>query len=355
MMAVRVHLLLLRRLTQHHRQYDFRQYSHHDSGRPGGAGIYFFGTPTLFEIKNSTIAMNNSASSGGAILFTAAYGNALIQNTTITANDAANANAGQGGGGIATFGGGISIDLQNWIVSGNTAVAQANSPDVLSAYGSLSNSAIGDTYGFSYSSFGVNLIGQALLLGPLANNGGPTLTIAPQPGSPLIDAGDDSLVPFGLTTDQRGGTVDRFFGTVDIGSFEVQPPKVTIEQDNAQTDPTNVGPIVFDVSFNIPVTGFSDSDVDLSGSTGVGSPTASVVAISSTEYQVIVTGMNGEGTVVASIPADSAFDGSGAGNEASTSIDNSVAFDNVSPTVSIDLAPGQANTINGRTRPVGGI
>ena len=30
------------------------------------------------------------------------------------------------------------------------------------------------------------------LLGPLQNNGGPTLTMAPLPGSPAVDAGDKS-------------------------------------------------------------------------------------------------------------------------------------------------------------------
>ena len=38
-------------------------------------------------------------------------------------------------------------------------------------------------------------------LGPLADNGGPTLTMALLPGSPAIDAGDTSLAP---ATDQRG-------------------------------------------------------------------------------------------------------------------------------------------------------
>ena len=35
-------------------------------------------------------------------------------------------------------------------------------------------------------------------------------------------------IPTGLTTDQRDGTFDRISGAaVDIGAFEVQPPKVT--------------------------------------------------------------------------------------------------------------------------------
>jgi hypothetical protein len=56
-------------------------------------------------------------------------------------------------------------------------------------------------------------------LGPLANNGGPTPTMALLPGSPAIDAGDESLSP---PTDQRG--VARPFGSAsDIGAFELIP------------------------------------------------------------------------------------------------------------------------------------
>src|SRR5206468_417447 len=58
------------------------------------------------------------------------------------------------------------------------------------------------------------------LLGPLANNGGPTLTYAPQVGSPVIDAGSN---PAGLTTDQRGTGFARVSGlATDIGAFEQQ-------------------------------------------------------------------------------------------------------------------------------------
>jgi hypothetical protein len=56
-------------------------------------------------------------------------------------------------------------------------------------------------------------------LGPLADNGGPTLTTALLPGSPAIDAGNTSLAP---TTDQRG--VPRPFSlAADIGAFEFWP------------------------------------------------------------------------------------------------------------------------------------
>src|SRR5262249_17043884 len=55
------------------------------------------------------------------------------------------------------------------------------------------------------------------LLGPLANNGGPTPTHALLPGSPAVNGG----VASGVSADQRG--VPRQ-GTPDIGSVEFVPP-----------------------------------------------------------------------------------------------------------------------------------
>jgi hypothetical protein len=55
-------------------------------------------------------------------------------------------------------------------------------------------------------------------LGPLADNGGPTLTMALLPGSPAIDAGSAVHAP---ATDQRGIVRPQGPG-VDIGAFEFQ-------------------------------------------------------------------------------------------------------------------------------------
>ena len=58
-----------------------------------------------------------------------------------------------------------------------------------------------------------------MLLGPLADNGGPTPTMALLPASPAIDSGDDSACP---PRDQRG--VSRPKGSAcDIGAFELAP------------------------------------------------------------------------------------------------------------------------------------
>jgi hypothetical protein len=57
------------------------------------------------------------------------------------------------------------------------------------------------------------------MLGPLADNGGLTPTMALLPGSPAIDAGDDAICP---PTDQRD--VARPQGRAcDIGAFESAP------------------------------------------------------------------------------------------------------------------------------------
>jgi hypothetical protein len=64
------------------------------------------------------------------------------------------------------------------------------------------------------------------LLGPLQDNGGPTLTHALLAGSPAIDAGDPNYTgpPF---TDQRG-FARVYNGRIDIGAFEFQPVPSTL-------------------------------------------------------------------------------------------------------------------------------
>ena len=63
------------------------------------------------------------------------------------------------------------------------------------------------------------------LLGPIANNGGPTQTNLPLVGSPAIDTGSNTGCP---ATDQRGGVRPRNggsgFAICDIGAVEVPEP-----------------------------------------------------------------------------------------------------------------------------------
>jgi len=117
--------------------------------------------------------------------------------------------------------------LTNTIVAENTATTSG--PDALGAFASQGNNLIGETDGSSgwVSSDLTGTIAQPLnpLLAPLGNYGGPTQTMALLPGSPAIDAGNNALIPAGVTTDQRGPGFPRIVGgTVDIGAFEVQQP-----------------------------------------------------------------------------------------------------------------------------------
>lgn len=64
-----------------------------------------------------------------------------------------------------------------------------------------------------------NLVGLDPLLGPLAANGGLTLTHLPAGNSPVVGAGDPAFT--GFTSDQRGES--RVVGVIDIGAVEVQP------------------------------------------------------------------------------------------------------------------------------------
>ena len=45
--------------------------------------------------------------------------------------------------------------------------------------------------------------------------------VTPLPGSPAIDAGDNAVVPTGVTTD-LAGSARIVNGTVDMGAYEVQ-------------------------------------------------------------------------------------------------------------------------------------
>jgi len=65
-----------------------------------------------------------------------------------------------------------------------------------------------------------------MLIGALADNGGPTMTHALLEGSPAIDAGSN---PAGLTHDQRGAPYLRTVGAgTDIGAFELVPEPATM-------------------------------------------------------------------------------------------------------------------------------
>ena len=106
-------------------------------------------------------------------------------------------------------------------------------------------------------------------------------------------------------------------------TIDTVPPAVTIDQASGQADPSSDSSIHFGVVFTEPVTGFASGDVTLSGTAGA---TTALVTGSGTTYDVAVSGMTSQGTVIASIPAGAAVDAVGNGNTASTSGDNTVTY-----------------------------
>lgn len=169
-----------------------------------GGGIYNDGGTA--SLTNSTVS-GNTARYGGGIYNTGTF---TITSSTITANTAQGAVSPGSGGGIFNAASG-SLILTNTIVAGNLVI-NSSSPDIAGGISPTS----------SY-----NLIGGDPKLGSLADNGGPTQTHALLPGSPAIDAGNNS----GATTDQRGfarrvdlpSTPNATGGDgTDIGAYELQ-------------------------------------------------------------------------------------------------------------------------------------
>jgi hypothetical protein len=202
-----------------------------------GGGVYSFFNSTT-TILRSTISGNTSGDVGGAIR---SLGNMTITNSTISGNTATGwmgggffhtdgimnivnstivnntAPAGTTGGGfVGTFtSANATLTLSNTIIAGNSGSQCFYAPwgsGIVTAT-SLGHNLVSDTSCFAVSS---DLITGTTQIGPLADNGGPTLTHALLAGSPAIDAGDDITC---TATDQRG--VNRPQGThCDIGAYE---------------------------------------------------------------------------------------------------------------------------------------
>jgi hypothetical protein len=99
-------------------------------------------------------------------------------------------------------------------------------------------------------------------LAALAGNGGSTQTMAITAGSPPNNAGNNSDVPAGVTTDQRG--LPRLsLGLVDLGAFELQQgvlPEVTCPADI--TVDSDAGKCSASVSFDATAGGASGATVE---------------------------------------------------------------------------------------------
>ena len=111
---------------------------------------------------------------------------------------------------------GVILNLTNTIVAGN---ALHGISDITNGVTTMNYCLIGsirqNVINGVGNIFGVNNPG----LGPLQNNGGPTMTMALLAGSPAIGQADNAVAP---TTDQRGVTRRDVPGELtDIGAYEL--------------------------------------------------------------------------------------------------------------------------------------
>jgi fibronectin-binding autotransporter adhesin len=184
---------------------------------------------------------------GGAIADNAATVNIKHGTVSLSSAQAGNTGVNQGGankparlvaegagGGIRVGTGGVT--LENTIIAGNSAAnglgdttgAPTPGPNVDGSVTSNGHNLLGvatDATGFTGTG---DLTGANPMLAALADNGGPTQTMALTAGSPAIDAG----VAAGSSFDQRGrlrtyddpGVVNAATSDgTDIGAFELQP------------------------------------------------------------------------------------------------------------------------------------
>jgi len=191
-------------------------------GESRGGGIK---TGTL-EMSSCTVSGNEAkvtdagASMGGGLEASASI---VIRNSTFTANRS-------GDSGSAGYGGGADLQttprLESTVFFGNTA---NTGPDLhCHGFSVVVCNLIGDPTDSSVP-IGVdgNISGDPQL-GPLADNGGPTLTHALPSESIAVDAGCN---PANLNTDQRGYWPRDVGGVADIGAYEYGAVEVLFADD----------------------------------------------------------------------------------------------------------------------------
>ena len=213
-----------------------------------GGAIYSI----ALALKNSTIYQNQADGDGGALASSGNTFSTAIVNSTVFQNQ-----SGGYGGGIfmqgntqgeilnSTFAGNIGYQGNELTIFGYGGLGLYNSilactpesTDCIIEIGPGAVSSINSLIGIgTLADFG---------LAELADNGGPTQTMALLPGSSLIDAGDDATCANSLVNhlDQRG--ITRWQGThCDIGAYEsdgiLVPTPTSIPTSTPTVTPTPV-------------------------------------------------------------------------------------------------------------------
>jgi hypothetical protein len=177
----------------------------------GAGGVGAVGPITLI---NSTVVDNHAGAIGGGGVFSDS-GVTLVY-ATVVANDATGGPANVVGASIASFGSVVALPADASPNCGGSASSQGYN---FSDDGSCGFTAATDRDNAGDPS-----------LGPLTTNGGPTMTRAPQPGSPLVASIPTDACQAdgaaGITTDQRGAPRPQG-SACDIGAVETGETRPT--------------------------------------------------------------------------------------------------------------------------------
>jgi hypothetical protein len=271
-----------------------------------GGGIFNGGT---MNVADSTVSGNSSTTGdGGGIENDASNANLTVTDSTISGNSGSNGAGGiynglgivtvvdstvSGNTGFGIWADGSFVNLAGTIVAGNTSGDRRNCFGATRTFGyNLTDG----TCGFPLST---DVVAFDPGLGPLADNGGPTQTMLPEPGSPaagVIPPGttvsiDNNDLPLCPRTDQRG--VDSTPGAnCTIGAVEVPAP-ITITVTVSGTQVYGGSP-VFTQTSDAP-DGVTLDASNLSCTTAGGSPLSSLAVGSYTLDGSSCTGVSASG------------------------------------------------------------
>jgi len=187
-----------------------------ESGADGGA---IANRTDEVVIENSTFAGNEADGRGGAI-YAAPDSSMRVNAATIVANraDADGSGPPASGGGVYADGGSDVVQIRNSLLATNRVglggtVNECDAPapvGIDSRGGNLITTTLG---GCTYFDHGEDIVAANPRIKELADNGGPTKTIALRAASPAIDEADGPSPP---VADQRGETRSD----PDIGAYE---------------------------------------------------------------------------------------------------------------------------------------
>ncbi len=181
------------------------------------SGGYQGGAMAVATLTNSTVANNSAVFDDGGIV-NSSSAQLSINDSTVALNSSENSYGGINNLGTAT--------ISNSVVAENQLSDQTlPGVDVNGTFNSNGYNFIGKADGsggwINSDITGSNLAPANPDLSPFGYFGGPTPTLVPVPGSPLIGSGSPALVPGTVKTDQRH--VARISGhKVDRGAVEIQ-------------------------------------------------------------------------------------------------------------------------------------